>query len=206
MNSDPPIDDAAMDRSIKERRDRPEESPPGPQGFAVPDLLEERRSTLFAQLNEICLGEDGNRTAREIVQAIELLARRIAIDMLASDEMVERLYDFGTALSNGMLESTEFKSAVAEKFDEMFEYAFNRRSITLLESNKLEEKIRAIVDERMTSNLKGIIRLRGQTPPDGKRQPPDCDHQWIANEGEETGSTCRLCGIIDAIKQPTDPK
>lgn len=81
-------------RPTSEDQPQATEVQPGPQatigqGFAANDSYEERRNALFAQLCEICPGADG--TARDIMEAIELLARRIAIDMLESKEFTDRI-------------------------------------------------------------------------------------------------------------------
>ena len=224
------------------------------QGFAANDSYADRRNALYVELGKICPIADG--TAREIMEAIELLARRIAIDMLASKEFSERIHiaqkafifeltqtqEFKSAVGEiasnmigqnvpELLECNEFQVAVAEKFDEMFEYAFERRFVAasesdrfnakimdiawpemtapqrddligvirqaqqhresiyesaFLESDTFETKIRQIVDERMTSNLKETIKVQ-------------CDHEWV-DEGNKVIAPgvqwCRKCKAV----------
>lgn len=238
MNGDPPIDNAtAVDEAEFESQ----------QAFASIVPLKEHRTRLRVAIHE-CI--NAGRSEIDVAAEVEMIARRIAVDMLQSTEFQNRIdaaintraLVIAKRATFDLLQTDEFKDAFEEKFDAMFNYrfdaAFNRlfdqrflnaseserfkakvmdiawpkadaagdrvRTIeaifkttmqeNLLETDEFEQKIRAIVDERMTSNLKETIRLRGQTKPDAESQ---CDHDWVRNDGaDETGVICRKCNIV----------
>ena len=255
-SEDPPIEATADHEQIT--------PPPEPQGFTSPDSIAECRELLFSLLHV----EIDAVTAKAIMEAIELLARRIAVDMLQSQEFKSAAGEIASNMDGQsvpiLLECDELQTRVAAIFNGMFNYAFGRRSIPLLESDRFkakvmdiawpkidadadtttagewvrtveaifkttmqehlletdefEQKIRAIVDERMTSNLKGTIRLRGKTQPDAERHPDAqivappitdtaCDHQWEDTPTEDAGvrKYCVRCGTFRPIR-PTDVK
>ena len=165
MNGDlPPID--------QETRDHEQITPPPQttigQGFAANDSFAERRNALFAELCVICPGADV--TAREIMEAIELLARRIAIDLLASKEFSDRILTAQKAFVFALTKTARFKAAVGEIASNM-----DGQSVPiLLNCDEFKQKIRAIVDERMTLNCHETIEeILAQRPPKLRRSVLD---------------------------------
>lgn len=194
MNGDTPIDNVTtqdeqdfLDRQQAVRtRDvemKPVDSKPIGQGFAANDSFAERRNALLVELTAVCRGVDG--TARGVMEAIELLARRIAIDMLESKEFSDRLMTWHRAYKPPSLKSDLFREKVMEiawpeipapQRDDLItvirQAQHHPESIierAFLESDAFEQKIRAIVDERMTSNLKATLKARREQPPVGAR-------------------------------------
>lgn len=148
----------------------PEMQPRRP-AFADPRSLSSIRQALHIRLQDAIVSHGDDHCIGETMTEIEHLARGIVIDMLATNEFRALVMQIAWPKIDADGVRLRTLHAMVKTLQEYW-----------IDSDVFEQKIRHIVDERMTSNLKETIRLR-------------CDHKWVDDLSKlmQGGKYCPRC-------------
>ena len=126
--------------------------------FAAPGSLAEQNAQFQLSLDAFV---NAGGAAINVAVAAELIARRIAIDMLASKEFSDRIHIAQKAFIFELTKTQEFKSAVGEIASNMI----GQNTPVLLESDEfkdvIEEKIGEIFDDTFSRRTFGLLGSLG---------------------------------------------